>query len=694
MRLAWVFGFLVCLVSISASSGFAEQAGPLHRRVLEAVKGLEKPVSYTETKIPLSELVQKVAADTGAPLTAAREVADEPVAVVVKDLSARELLEQLADLLDYRWVRKGPEGAWRYEIWQDAASQRREEALRRQMTAGVAAKLCDRLRQWGTIARLPQSVRQAIKDDFERRTKELEKLRSDQQQAFCSSRAGYELYRRNWAIETVARPVARVQAELLGALSPEQWAALWTNRELVFSSRPAAGEFPLPEEIARQFRAARPSESRLLLDEPSPSEEDRQTGWATAAGYRVTVRLEASQHRADASLGLQASTQPILGAGAREGFSLPPGDWLDVNVSAYDWDPPFAEDTLERRASLEKDPLLARWAAFRPAAKPSGQADGSGAGGSWHGCELLPELAKASGANFISDAYWGTNSVSRDMLSTDPQPLYRWLDALYLPGQRWDHRGSVIRLRSRTWFLERPREVPLRFVRRWSQSYFDRGGLSLDDYLDAAAGLKESHLQALEDIADLLIQLRWLPRVAEELRELYPARHVLRFYASLSPEQRQQLAAGRALPYSEITPAERRLFFTALDAISIREHCEPLASSTLVHWGEAGFTAASGRYTWVEIEEGGRALRPEPPLGPLVRSGASGIAPDAGHPIRPAALPRPPDPPTTWRVPGRSGRPAIPWDLPMRASLTRIELELSAGPDLREGYALPIASFP
>ena len=55
--------------------------------------------------MPLGELVPKVSADTGVRLTSAPSVADEPVAVVVKELPARELLEQLADLLDYRWQR-------------------------------------------------------------------------------------------------------------------------------------------------------------------------------------------------------------------------------------------------------------------------------------------------------------------------------------------------------------------------------------------------------------------------------------------------------------------------------------------------------------------------------------------------------------------------------------------------------------
>src|SRR5207244_4206733 len=92
---AFLFSF-----RLAAASPERKVANPL-----DGVKELGKPVSYTETKIPLGELVAKVGADTGVALTASAEVADEPVAVVVKELPARELLEQVADLLDYRWSR-------------------------------------------------------------------------------------------------------------------------------------------------------------------------------------------------------------------------------------------------------------------------------------------------------------------------------------------------------------------------------------------------------------------------------------------------------------------------------------------------------------------------------------------------------------------------------------------------------------
>src|SRR5437660_12473346 len=101
MKQALTLSGLILSLLIPARYGAAANAGRHPRSVLEDVKVLERPVTYTETKIPLGELVEKAAADTGVKLAATPEVADEPVAVVVKDLPARELLEQLADLLDY-----------------------------------------------------------------------------------------------------------------------------------------------------------------------------------------------------------------------------------------------------------------------------------------------------------------------------------------------------------------------------------------------------------------------------------------------------------------------------------------------------------------------------------------------------------------------------------------------------------------
>ena len=71
-------GWLIACSLLLAPPSFAAESASAHRSPLESVKGLDKPVTYTETKIPLGELVRKVSVDTGVTLTAAPGVADEP----------------------------------------------------------------------------------------------------------------------------------------------------------------------------------------------------------------------------------------------------------------------------------------------------------------------------------------------------------------------------------------------------------------------------------------------------------------------------------------------------------------------------------------------------------------------------------------------------------------------------------------
>jgi hypothetical protein len=64
-------GWLMGALAAGTLPGFAGPASPNARSVLEDVRQLETSVSLSETKIPLGELVQRVAEETGAPLTAA-----------------------------------------------------------------------------------------------------------------------------------------------------------------------------------------------------------------------------------------------------------------------------------------------------------------------------------------------------------------------------------------------------------------------------------------------------------------------------------------------------------------------------------------------------------------------------------------------------------------------------------------------
>ena len=117
-------------------------ASPRQRRRAEAGH-------LSETKI-LKELVRKVAAETGVALNAACEVAMESVAVVVKEL-AGELLEQVAELLDYCWSRRGKPGEPRGMRSGRTCRRSSEAALREQQLREVLARFrkeLTRTRRW------------------------------------------------------------------------------------------------------------------------------------------------------------------------------------------------------------------------------------------------------------------------------------------------------------------------------------------------------------------------------------------------------------------------------------------------------------------------------------------------------------------------------------------------------------------
>lgn len=186
-----------CSVALSLLAVTAD-AGQRQRSALADVSGLDELVTLSETKIPLGELVRKVAAATGVPLAAARNVANEPVAVVVSRYPARDLLKQVAGLLDYRWSRrsvrkdKSSVTGYRYEIWQDLAGKQREEALHQAMRADVEKRFREELQRYVEMASLSQEQIQAILDAPEKRRDELKKLTPEQRETLRNSPAGME----------------------------------------------------------------------------------------------------------------------------------------------------------------------------------------------------------------------------------------------------------------------------------------------------------------------------------------------------------------------------------------------------------------------------------------------------------------------------------------------------------------------
>jgi hypothetical protein len=714
-----LFGLLLG-VATHSFGGAAEQRP---RSALADVAALDKLVTYTEVKIPLGELVRKVAADTGAPLTAARDVADEPVAVIVKELPARELLEQLADLLDYRWSPRqkadgtrerlsekakdlagnsrgstpgagGPPAS--FEIWQDLASKQREEALRRATAGDVEKRFQESLKRYLEIgAMTPEQIQELAKSP--QPIQGMEKLSPEERQAVQRTPEFYEKAQRWSVARTLTSPLPRTLAGLVGGITPQQWAVLRAGRPLTLSTDPQPGELRLPADVERTFRKTQPimypPGMNIRFSDPNGEERMRQQEkqmqeqWAAATGFQVVLRLDGDLSRSRGSINLRAEPRPV-----RSGAPGPPGGSfffgggmgtnLYISAGPVDGRQQMQENTLQRTAELEKDPVVGVKLPFKPEAKPQTDPFGPGSGPRWRAFDFLPDLARTYGVQILADAYSSNNGMNFGTLpsTTAPTALFTLLDRYTQFSHRWDRQGKLIRLRSRTWFLDRPREIPVRLVRQWKEQQEQHGALPLNTYLEMATTLTDAQLDGLNTFSPEMNSLN--------LFEVSRGRHSLRLYASLSPAQRQQLGHGGILTVAQLTLLQRRLFLSSLQETN-RSRPQPM---NLDQWSGGSFSVSTQRFTRI-VEKSGNTTRTrmeavDPPPGAPAGTAVQRVAGATQSTAVPGA-PTGNSPP-----PPRPGAPPAPADSVSRFPVMRLEFKLQYAPEQVDRVFLTVPAQP
>jgi hypothetical protein len=266
--------------------------------------------------------------------------------------------------------------------------------------------------------------------------------------------------------EQLLSPVSRELASMLARLTPSQWEALQRGTEIVFSSAQQAGELPLPEATVTRFQAARPDLSYgfrgggpEVAEFKRQEEAQRQDRWQSATGYRIAIRLDASELAQGGVFRLLAETTPFRGGGANE-FAFPGGPGTRLELGGGWSDGTEARDQEAQHANeMAKDPVLGTGREFNPSTLPG---ISPWVAGFWWLRDLLPALARTFDVDFISDAYWNQAPVLTRQMTQGPVRLYQLLNRAAGPTQRWNRQGRLVRMRSRSWFFLRRREVPLR----------------------------------------------------------------------------------------------------------------------------------------------------------------------------------------------------------------------------------------
>jgi hypothetical protein len=530
------------------------------------------------------------------------------------------------------------------------------------------------------MARRPIEEIRRLKEETDRREQELIKLSLEQNLAFARSPEGQAWLEKQRAVNTVAAPIPQSLALFMARLTPEQWDSLRAGEVLVFSSDPQPGELPLPPETVGRLHAAPfiPALPGIRVETPpgfgpgDPTWDRMKQDWASASGYRIGIRLN-EQSGSTGAFFLEVNAAPL--GGPSDPFQFGPGAGLMLAVSPVEATSQLTENTPERRAQWAADPILSRQAAFKPAAPPRPAGLRISAFRTWQFRDLLPEIARAYEVQFISDAYWDTVKRGGNPPTTASMPLYQFLDGQVGFAERWDRKDDLIRLRSRSWYFERPREIPLRFVRRLRESYEKEGGLSIDEILEMVTQLRDSQLHQLPE----LTTLGALPRGALDLLNVIEARYALRLYASLSRSQQQTLVEGRPLRLTELLPSQRELYVRAVRVLQRLTPMRPLGLPVVRKLTPEDWQSATLGLSVQRVQRRAGAFGGPGGFGPppAPAGGGSGGAPPASP--APLAGPFPPGAPGPASGSDAARRPVEEWEFAFQVgSGVRQSLRISA----------------
>ena len=391
----------------------------------------------------------------------------------------------------------------------------------------------------------------------------------------------------------------------------------------------------------------------------------QQERWSAASGFRVILRLDTDRQRRADGLSLVAAAAALHNGASPGTVTYAPGS-LRIAGAPLQFPAQADEKTPQRQSELEKDPVLGARKPFRPELKARRLPLAGEAVGGWWLRDLLPDLAHTYNVPIVADAY---SISSREFEAFDPLPreptaLFELLDRLSGTRYRWEQRGKLITLRSRTWFLDRPREIPLRLVRPWKVLLDRYGALPLDDCVRMATDLTDAQIENLP----VLDQQRELPMGELDLTAMQRGCPALRLYGSLSAAQQQALWRGETIAVPRMTPAQQALFLANARERG-RDRTPP---PDLTQWRAGSFsTSAQPILRVIEPQGTGVDVHLEPVAPPAAPGGASPTAGLAGVPSTAAGF--------------------IP-DRPVRQQLTQINLRFQYGPQEQDNVGVVVAA--
>jgi hypothetical protein len=509
---------------------------------------------------PLRDVLRAASRQTGVPLRCQDAIQHHKVSIFVENRPAAEILTQLASLFRYAWRKDGEA----YVLYvPDETRQQEESVLRAGREARVRA-LRDVIRFAREAVNNPPAMEET-EDSYWNFPKP-------------SEDAPPEEWNR-WSVYLVrpweaTREYARKRGEvpewvfdsavllaLLAKMPPQVEQALLNGQLVGFSTHPAAGVYPMPENIIapghlRGYKYDEETDEwRTVSDNPPywgfwirfpkrgnfleyevvgfPKEEFR-----AGVGRSVKPSLRRLSGQLVFYVSVYVNDHPWV-AQRRAWATLP-----------KEWEPRIPERALTERADRPK-PQFPSYTESRHDYQIANSAD------------LLEWFAWSTRLPVISEAFRTDWVAMRTLTLQAPRGMLRELS-----NRAWvrvDESGYVLRCVELYWGW-RLVELPEDWLRPLEQRFAQREWLDLEDYIALAGRMTEAQVDYYkrDSVGDYMIPQRRIT-VGFPWDTLTDSLRGLRFLASLSAPQRKRLLDGAWASVSMLTLPQRQRFQEALE---------------------------------------------------------------------------------------------------------------------------------
>jgi hypothetical protein len=500
---------------------------PLKRQGQQTDPRLSRKVTLSLKGASLADFCAQLQAQTGVEMRASRGVADEKVTVFVKEQPARPLMRAVARLFGYFWERRGEAGSLRYELNQDLKSRLVEEELRNRDLHAALLVLDEQMQQYRPY--LDMSLDEMGKRSEQNR--EVARLLINITHNL--GWAGMQLYHRLTAAERAALASGHELVFRPDAADPDRRLPLEWTRSILQSwgnQAPTAADL-LPAADITQFKVP---QVRLWIDRS-------ELGQLTLAS-RVTTRSSPPDgaHFIDVELATGRSPAAANADNAKANGALRGQSPFDSVISLR---PRPSCLTVQKmlRGQIQRLPYGVHSAAIGDLQRPH-----------VFSADVWEAVHRETGLPIVADYY--TRMHRLDQMTLSGKSVFETLcsvsDAM---GVRWAKDGEILLCRSTSYFWDKLKEVPNRYLERWIADRDANGGLPLTDLLEMAT-LSDPQLDSVI-VSEAITHCHGL-RDWGHMRWL-SSRTDVRFFATLTPEQQRRAFTLERLDFKELTPAQQ-----------------------------------------------------------------------------------------------------------------------------------------